>query len=88
MRRIGVMPQPDRRLRGEAGRKARSGWAGRQERKTTLMSVDQLGKLLSPYRTYDATGPQQLRAVIARQTRSRVSLRVLRSAAEKTCTCS
>ena len=67
----------------EAGRKARSGWACRK-RKTFLVAVDQLESLLSPYRTYDVTGPQQVRAVIARQARSRLSIRAIQSAAEKT----
>ncbi len=49
------------------------------------MAVDQLEDLLSPYRTYDVQGPQQLRAVIARQARSEdLAINAIRSAAEKT----
>jgi len=30
------------------------------------MSIDRLLELLSPYRTFDANGPEELRAAIAR----------------------
>jgi hypothetical protein len=48
------------------------------------MSVDQLERLLSAYRSYDVEGPRQLRALIARQSQSLVSVRALRSASDAT----